>query len=62
MLNESALRPAHLEALDVLIHATPSGAIILSQMAIGRVVAAASLDQHGLLYRDGLFRKLAAGS
>jgi len=29
---------------------------------IGRVVAAASLDQHALLYRDGLFRKLAAGS
>ncbi|MBR1285590.1 hypothetical protein JQ597_26415 [Bradyrhizobium sp. AUGA SZCCT0177] len=28
---------------------------------IGRVVAAASLDQHALLYRDGLFRKLAAG-
>jgi flavin reductase (DIM6/NTAB) family NADH-FMN oxidoreductase RutF len=29
---------------------------------IGRVVAAASLDQHALLYRDGLFRKLAAVS
>ncbi|MBR1236358.1 hypothetical protein [Bradyrhizobium sp. AUGA SZCCT0182] len=28
---------------------------------IGRVVAAASLDQHALLYRDSLFRKLAAG-
>lgn len=26
---------------------------------IGRVVAVASLDQHALLYRDGLFRKLA---
>jgi flavin reductase len=27
---------------------------------IGRVVAAASLDQHALLYRDGSFRRLAA--
>lgn len=27
---------------------------------IGRVVAAASLDQHALLYRDGVFRRLAA--
>lgn len=27
---------------------------------IGRVVAATSLDQHTLLYRDGAFRKLAA--
>ena len=27
---------------------------------IGRVVAATSLDQHALLYRDGAFRRLAA--
>ena len=27
---------------------------------IGRVVAASSLDQHALLYRDGSFRRLAA--
>jgi hypothetical protein len=33
VLNESALRPAHLEALDVLILATPRGAIILAHMA-----------------------------
>lgn len=46
-----------LASFDCLIeNCVPSGT---HNIYLGRVVAAASLDQEGLIYRDGLFRRLA---